>query len=145
MNNGWRVSSEYELEVFIEYLREGLKTGADRTFYVRDTTRTSQQNRCIHAFCGALAGSLEERGVGMKPVIDVIASRLDVNPTKEGIKESVWKPIQKAITCKDSTTQLTTEEVSKVAQSVQRMASEYFDISIPFGYLEMAMEGVDGN
>ena len=52
--------------------------------------------------------------------------------TEENIKEDVWKPIQKAMFNKSSTTMMERLEVSEVYETVNRFTAERFGVSVPF-------------
>jgi hypothetical protein len=44
----------------------------------------------------------------------------------------MWKPIQRALTQKESTTRLTTKEVNEVFEVMHKHISEKFGINVPF-------------
>ena len=73
--------------------------------------RTKLQNKALHLFCNKLATELNSKGyyvqVVLKPTYEL---RWDT----QTIKEHLWKPIQKALLNKGSTTELDTSEITKV-------------------------------
>lgn len=89
--------------------------------------RTLQQNKSLHKYFDLLANELNDAGLDMKKVITV-----DVPWSAETIKEWIWKPVQKAQLLKESTTEMTTAEVNKVYETVNRLMAEKFGVSVPF-------------
>ena len=77
--------------------------------------RTNKQNNSLHMFCSKLATELNSKGyyvqVVLKPTYE---HRWDTKT----VKEHLWRPIQKALLKKDSTTELDTSEVSKVHEQL---------------------------
>jgi hypothetical protein len=77
--------------------------------------RTGKQNNSVHLFCKKLADELNGKGyyvqVVLKPTYEL---RWDTKT----VKEHLWRPIQKALLKKESTTELDTAEVSKVHEQL---------------------------
>lgn len=96
--------------------------------------RTLQQNKALHKYFELLADSLNEAGLDMKKVITV-----DVPWSPDTVKQWLWKPVQKAQLLKESTTELTTAEVDKVYETVNRLMAEKFEIHVPFPSGEESM------
>lgn len=96
--------------------------------------RTLQQNKALHKYFELLAIELNDAGLDMKKVITV-----DVPWNALTIKEWIWKPVQEAQLLKKSTTELTTPEVSKVYDTVNRLMAEKFGVSVPFPSYEEEM------
>jgi hypothetical protein len=103
--------------------------------------RTITQNKALHRYFELLAEALNDAGYEMKAVLAV--KSVDVPWNKETIKEVLWKPIQEAMTNKDSTTELNTVDVSEVYQVLDRHIAQNFGVHVPFpsilGY--MPIEG----
>ena len=92
--------------------------------------RTDQQNKSIHLFCDLLAEALNDAGHTLN---DKVVIKADIDFTKENVKEQIWKPVQQAMyPDKTSTTQLTTGEVSKVYEQINRFIAERAGVSVPF-------------
>ena len=91
--------------------------------------RTEQQNKALHKYFEMLASELNDAGLDMKVVLK---PTVDIPWTKENIKEYIWKPVQKALLLKESTTELTTDEVTKVYETINRLIAEKHGIHIPF-------------
>jgi hypothetical protein len=92
--------------------------------------RTNPQNRAIHLFCEWVSFELNNAGLNRKlklPNIGVV----NVLWTKDSVKEGVWKPIQKALLDKESTSDLSSKEVTEVYDQINLWLSEK-GISVPF-------------
>ena len=63
--------------------------------------RTLTQNRCLHLFCEWLAETLNDAGKDMR---STLRHDVEIPWTRESVKEHLWRPIQKAMTEKHSTT-----------------------------------------
>ena len=78
--------------------------------------RTLTQNKAMHLFFGWLAETLNDAGLDMKKVL---REDIDIPWTRESVKEHLWRPIQKAMTDKQSTTEITTVEPTDGATTPQ--------------------------
>jgi hypothetical protein len=92
-------------------------------------SRTLTQNAAIHLYYRLLADAFNEAGLDVRQVFKPEA---DIPVTPELVKEQMWKPIQRALTKKESTTRLTTKEVNEVFEVMHRHISEKFGINVPF-------------
>lgn len=93
----------------------------------KDGGRTSAQNNSLHLYLKMLSQELNEAGLDMKQVVKV-----DIEWNTVNAKEYLWRPIQKALLKKDSTTRLKKSEVSRVYEHLNRLTAEKWGISIPF-------------
>lgn len=95
--------------------------------------RTLKQNNSLHLYFTLLADELNSSGQDMrkflKPEVDIPWS-----PTT--IKEFIWKPIQESMLLKKSTTELTTDEVSKVYEVLNRYLGDKRGVHVPFPCVE---------
>lgn len=93
--------------------------------------RTNQQNRALHLFCKILAEELNMAGLDMKVVLK---PHIAIPWTPISIKEHLWRPIQKAMTGKESTTELDKQlEIDKIHEVLMRELALAFHIEyIPF-------------
>ena len=87
--------------------------------------RTIQQNKAMHKFFEQLAEVLNDAGFDMKKVMK---PEVDIYWTAENIKEFLWKPIQEALFIKQSTTELNTDQVSRVHETLMRHLCEKLKI-----------------
>ena len=90
-------------------------------------TRTSAQNRAMHMWLSQVATALNDAGLPMQKVLTV-----DLDWDGETAKEYLWRPVQKSLLKKDSTTQLTKEEVTRVYETLNRLLGEKWGIHVPF-------------
>ncbi len=93
--------------------------------------RTELQNNAIHLYFEWVAQELQNGGYTMQDVCKAI-TRVEITPTKENVKEIIWREIQKALYGKKSTTELTKHEVDKVYEVMSRFLAREFEIDLPF-------------
>lgn len=96
--------------------------------------RTSTQNKALHKYFELLAEELNDAGLDLKEVIKV-----DIPWSSDTVKQWLWKPVQKAQLLKESTTELTTAEVNKVYETINRLMAEKFNLHVPFPSDEISM------
>ena len=125
---GWLISDEQSRKALMKYIEDNKHR--DVLFKLVQPTRTNQQNKGIHAFCNEVAKQMEARGLDMKTVLK---EGVPISPTKERIKEYMWKPIQKALTGKESTTAINKKQVNEVYEYLSKLLAEKYDINVRFG------------
>lgn len=125
---GWLISDEQSRKALMKYIEDNKHR--DVLFKLVQPTRTNQQNKGIHAFCNEVAKQMEARGLDMKTVLK---EGVPISPTKELIKEYMWKPIQKALTGKESTTAINKKQVNEVYEYLSKLLAEKYDINVRFG------------
>ena len=91
--------------------------------------RTLVQNASLHLYFRLLAEELNNAGLDMKKTLKQDA---DIPWSDDRIKEFLWKPIQYAQLGKKSTTELTTSEVDKVYETLNRHLGEKLGIFVKF-------------
>ncbi len=92
--------------------------------------RTPKQNDSLHLYYEMLAKELNDSGLDMRKVLK---PSVDIEWTKENIKEYIWRPIQKTLTGKDSTKELDkTTDIDKIYETINRYLSQKFKIHVPF-------------
>lgn len=77
--------------------------------------RTILQNNSIHLFCSKLATELNGKGYYMQLVLK---PTYELRWEMKTVKEHLFKPIEKALLNKTSTTELETNEVTKVHEQL---------------------------
>ena len=102
-----------------KYLNISLKTGKQRTL---------TQNASLHLFCQLLADKLNEGGIDFRVFIK---AGYPVPFNEYLAKEYLWRPIQKAITGKTSTTKPERDEYSKIYESLNVKLAEH-GIHVPW-------------
>lgn len=93
---------------------------------VKDT-RTLQQNRAMRKYFMLMAEALNTAGLDFEQVL-----RVPVSWSPTLFKELCWDRVMESMTEKTSTAQLTTEEVSKVYDVLNRFFSGKFGLYVPF-------------
>lgn len=91
--------------------------------------RTLTQNGAVHLWFHMLANALNDAGLDMRVVLK---PSVEIPWTEQAVKEFLWRPIQKAMLNKDSTTELTTKELTEVEQVLSRHLGEKHGIHVPF-------------
>lgn len=91
--------------------------------------RTLTQNAALHKYCELLAVSLNDAGLDMRLVL---RNDIDIPWTMENAKEHLWRPIQRSVTRKDSTTQASTADYSGVHNVLSRHLSEKLGVYVPW-------------
>lgn len=93
--------------------------------------RTGQQNRALHLFYRILAETLNDAGLDQRKVLKPSVS---IPWTPKAVKENLWRPIQKALLGKESTTELSKlEDIDKVHELLMKHLGEKFGVEyIPF-------------
>jgi hypothetical protein len=94
-------------------------------------TRTIYQNNALHLFFQQLADELNEKGFDMRAII---RQEVEIQWTGFTIKSHLWKPLQKALFNKKSTTKLAKNyEIDVVYDNLNRILVERTkgEVSIP--------------
>jgi DNA-directed RNA polymerase subunit F len=127
---------ENEAETLAEGLQSAKKSVESLGVKVHDikpvkSVRTLNQNNALHLLFTQLAEEMTEKGIDMK---QVLKEGFDFPATPYNIKEFMWKPTQKLLFGKKSTTQLDkTEEINKVYDVMNKLLIERTqgEISMP--------------
>src|ERR1044071_6647334 len=98
-----------------------------------DKQRTIQQNKALHLYFQIIAEKLNDAGLDMRVVLK---PEVEIPWTKESVKDHLWRPVQDLYLKKDSTTELTTDEITKVYEVLNRFLAEKHGISEPFPSIE---------
>lgn len=89
---------------------------------IRKPIRSSKQNRALHVFFRIISDALNEAHQYYKYEV---LEKEHVIPWNSGIvKDRIWRPLQQAMTQKESTTKITVQEVNNIVEQLQRMFSE---------------------
>lgn len=89
--------------------------------------RTDSQNKALHLWFELLAEELNGAGLDMRKVLK---PHVDIPWQKETVKEYLWRPVQQAQLLKDSTTDMTPTEVTKVYETLNRHLGEKFGVHV---------------
>jgi hypothetical protein len=72
---------------------------------------------------------LNDAGFDMR---QTLREDMEIPWIEENIKRFIWKPVMRSITDKESTTELTSKEIDKIYDIINRHTAEKFGISIQF-------------
>ncbi len=100
--------------------------------------RTNQQNKALHLYFEMVAQALNDAGLSQQVVLSKYKVELDWS--KERVKENLWRPIQKALTHKTSTTELKKHgDIDPIYEHVNRFLSQ-MGVHVPFPVDESNVE-----
>lgn len=91
--------------------------------------RTALQNKSMHRWFALLANSLNDAGYDAREVLE---PEVEIPITDKIVKNQMLKKIAKAMYDKDSTTELTTIELSECCKVLSKHTSEVFGVYVPF-------------
>lgn len=83
----------------------------------------------LHAWFEAIANELNNSGLDMRTVLK---PEVEIPWDKDSVKRYLFHPIERIMLEKESTRDLTTAEVSRVADVLHRHLAEKFHVDIPF-------------
>jgi len=117
------INSKQSLEAYKKYL----DAQYEKHKYLRVTDKTGKQrtltqNKALHVFCSLLADALNDGGYDFRTFVK---EGYAVPFTPDMVKDYIWRPIQKAVTGKESTTKPETHEYAKIYDSVNLKMVEY--------------------
>lgn len=92
--------------------------------------QSPEQFNALHLWCERLAEALNDAGYETRAVLE--QKHADVPWNKELVKELLWRPIQKTMTGKDSTTKLNRAEPGDIYEVLNRHLAEKFGVSVPW-------------
>lgn len=98
-----------------------------------DKPRTLRQNRALWKYCENLSQDLSGAGLDMRKVLK---PEIEIPWTKESVCDFLIRPIMKAMYQKTSTTELSTKELTKVINVLDRHLNEKFNITTDFPSIE---------
>ena len=91
--------------------------------------RTLQQNKALHKYFELLAQELNQAGYDMKRTLK---PSVDIPWTPDNVKEYLWRPLQEAYLNKYSTTDLTTKDIDKVYDVLNKHLGETTGVTVVF-------------
>ena len=106
---------------------------------IRKPRRTSKQNRAMHLLFRFIAQALNENNLFLSR--ELLKSEYEAAWTGEMVKELIWRPVQKRLTGKKSTRDITTEELQKILEAVQ-MALSKIGLYVSMPSAESLREGL---
>lgn len=129
-NNPIIINSNHSKELFLKQM-EGLY---DQHKYLRVTIKTGKQrsglqNNSLHLYLGMLANELNDAGLDMKKTLK---ADVDIPWTIDSAKDFLWRPIQKALTKKTSTTKPSTKDYVYIYEVLSRHLVDKFGVNVPW-------------
>lgn len=100
---------------------------------MKQQSRTPKQNKALHLFFRLLADELNGAGLDMKKTLK---PEIEIPWNEENIKEFLWRPIQKAVLGKESTTELEGGEIDKVYEVLNRHLGDKLGVHVAFPSIE---------
>lgn len=105
---------------------------------VRERQRSDQQRKAIEVYCRELAKALNDAGLDQRSVLAAMSEGVEIPWRQESIKDVLWRRVQTAQTGKQSTTQLSRQEVGQIYEIVNRWTSDTFGVGVPWPEREKA-------
>ena len=102
------------------YLRLTVKTGRQRS---------GKQNSALHLYLRMLSDALNDAGYDQRKVLK---EGVDIPWTDTSAKNHLWRPIQEAMTGKESTTEPERGDYPKIYETLNRLTAQKFGISLPW-------------
>lgn len=99
----------------------------------KDKPRTNRQNSALHKLFDMLAEALNDAGLDMRKTLK---PGVEIPWTQANVKEYLWRPIQKAQLDKQSTTELTTKDIDKVYETLNRYLGDKHGLHVEFPSVE---------
>ena len=97
----------------------------------KPASRTDQQNKALHLYCELVAAALNDAGLSMEQVLQNFT--MEVEWTKDSVKEIIWRTAQRRFLGKTSTTELNKhDDITRVYEIVNRFLAKLGIESIPF-------------
>ena len=109
-----------------------VKDGAVFDVKAVDNVRTHKQNAALHVYCRLLAEALNDAGYDFNALLEGLGRSVPIPWTDKLVKEYLWRPVQKALTGKDSTTEVKTADPGDIFNSLSRKISEVTGVYVDF-------------
>ena len=110
---GWSIDSKQKADALHQHILQRLSEGRHTFLSEQEGTRTLDQNSALHALLRRLAGDMNDAGYDVKTFLAETKSTLELPWTEKSCKELLVRPVIKAMYTKQSTTQLTKQELSE--------------------------------
>lgn len=85
----------------------------------------------MHLYLEIVARALNEDGHTMQDVMKAI-TKMEVKPTKQLMKDGVWKQILLTLFGLETTTKQTNEQIQDVYETMNKWLGQWFQIHVPF-------------
>ena len=126
----WVVNSDLSRDEFIKRVNALYDEHKYVTFHWElGKQRSPRQNNALHLYCGSLANALNEAGLDMRTVLK---PAVEINWTKDTVKNYLWRPIQVLVTGDQSTVDPDSDEYPQVFETLYRHMASKFGIAVPW-------------
>ena len=125
----WLVDTKDKMNFFIALITTQFDDGKKILYTIKDTTRSDRQNNAMHLWFRQIAEELNDAGYWVR---HPFSDKLEIPFTEILVKETLYKPIIKAMYDKNSTGRLTPQELSNAAEVLVRWLSENKKVYVPF-------------
>jgi len=112
-----------EAKELIEKVEAMMSKGANVELKEIKQTRSNQQNRALHLYFTFISEQLVDMGAEFR-YMGVKGVELSMPYTPDIVKNFFWRPIQKALFDHESTTELTSFEIDKIIDVVNKFFGE---------------------
>ena len=104
---------------------------------------TSQQRKALHLYFKLVSDALNDAGLTVQKTL---SHSMELEWTPERVKDFMWRPTQKALLKKSSTTELSMHmDIDMVYEHLNRFLGEKLHIeNIPFPHIPDGEKGPDG-
>lgn len=125
----WIVDSKDKANFFIDFILKQWEEGKTILYYIKDTTRSDRQNNAMHLWFRQIAQELNDAGYFVRHPFN---DSFEIPFTEVLVKETLYKPIIKAMHGKESTAKLTPAQLSEASEVLIRWLSEHKSVYVPF-------------
>ena len=130
MNEKYTLNNQQDLIALVDKLSQKGFISFPVEVEMKKPQRTKLQNRSLHKYFLLLAQELRYKDIDMNALFEAREASVPVNEIM--VKETIWKPIQLAMFGAESTTELTTDQVAKVYDVINRHMIELFNVNVPW-------------
>jgi len=126
-NGKIKLDNSKDYDDFVGTLKEGdyIELEIKRPINIR----TSKQNAAMHKWYDLVSKALNDEGVDVR---SFIKEGIDIMWTPYVVKEYLWRPMQEELFGKKSTKDLTTNEIDKIYEPINKVMGERTGIHVPF-------------
>ena len=124
----WTIQDGKIPEAIINYIKNQ-KGRHILKFEKSEKKRSLRQNAALHLWFQQLSDTFNQDGIDMRAFLK---ANVDIYWTPYGVKEYIWKVVQKQAFGDDSTTKLTTDKINKIVDFINKHIGEKYGIFIPW-------------
>lgn len=95
-----------------------------------EKVRSTLMNKCLHKHMAVIADNLNANNWDMIKVFTTFKPGVEIPWSMESVKERMWKPIQLAMTGKNSSTKLSNAEMIEIEGVLAKFLSSKLGISV---------------